>query len=126
MPSKNFLSNLSQQQKDLIVEKLHEYIENDYDINQKQMPCVYECLAKKVKKNTFDPEKSVKIFYNIVYRNRRTFIAHINTSPYWRIQLDDMNNIRYLETIMIQQIAELLNQDFLTHINNNPDEYGLI
>lgn len=110
MAPRNLLHNLTQLQKDFIVEKLHDYINDDDNTFGNQLVYIHESLLKKVKKNTFDPEKSVKAFHNMIYRNRHILIHHIQ---------DEYSYIPFLETKMIQEIAQLLNQDFITHLENN-------
>jgi len=106
------LHNLTQLQKDFIVEKLHDYINDDDNTFGNQLVYIHKSLLKKVKYNTFDPEKSVKAFHNMIYRKRHILIHHIQ---------DEYSYIPFLETKMIQEIAQLLNQDFITHLENNQD-----
>lgn len=117
MPRTNTLYNLNNQEKEFLIEEYYNFLTNSYDF-YKVKELVEKNLDKKVKRNTFNIEKSEKAWFNIVYHFRNEFVKLVNNSPYFRIQLEEKNNIKFLETHMLKEVAKKLNNDFMELIAN--------
>ena len=117
MPRTNTLYNLNNQEKEFLIEECYNYLTNDYDF-YKLRELIEKSLNRKIKYNIYDPIKSQKAWFNGVKQFQPHFIKLVNTSPYFRIQLAERNNIKFLETNMLNKVAEKLNQDFMDNIEN--------